>query len=66
MPGTQLGDLVKAATAIITIAADGKAPLHQPLGSGSYGLVKTRLDTLAADIENGRELTFSTDLRDNA
>ncbi|WP_067509430.1 SDR family NAD(P)-dependent oxidoreductase [Actinoplanes sp. TFC3] len=66
MPGTQLGDPVKAATAIISVATGAKAPLHQLLGSDSYGLAKARLDTLTADVENGRDLAASTDIARNA
>jgi NAD(P)-dependent dehydrogenase (short-subunit alcohol dehydrogenase family) len=61
MPGTQLGDPVKAAAAIIEVAAGGKPPLHQLLGSDSYGLAKARIEALTADVENGREVAFSTD-----
>ncbi|GAA3805548.1 hypothetical protein GCM10022226_26940 [Sphaerisporangium flaviroseum] len=66
MPGTQLGDPVKAAAAIMDVAADGKAPLHQLLGSDSYGLAKARIDALTADVENGREVAFSTDITPDA
>ncbi|TDC65743.1 SDR family NAD(P)-dependent oxidoreductase [Micromonospora sp. KC207] len=66
MPGTQLGDPVKAAAAIIEVAANGKAPLHQLLGSDSYGLAKARIDALTADVENGREVAFSTDITPDA
>jgi NAD(P)-dependent dehydrogenase (short-subunit alcohol dehydrogenase family) len=66
MPGTQLGDPVKAAAAIIDVAADVKAPLHQLLGSDSYGLAKARIDALTADVENGREVAFSTDITPDA
>jgi NAD(P)-dependent dehydrogenase (short-subunit alcohol dehydrogenase family) len=62
MPGTQLGDPVKAAAAIISVATGGRAPLHQLLGSDSYGLAKARIDALTADVENGRELALSTDV----
>ncbi|MEV6693105.1 SDR family NAD(P)-dependent oxidoreductase [Micromonospora sp. NPDC051196] len=65
MPGTQLGDPVKAATAIITVADSGKAPLHQLLGSDSYGLARSRIETLTNDVETGRELAFSTDITQN-
>ncbi|WP_435233678.1 SDR family NAD(P)-dependent oxidoreductase [Micromonospora aurantiaca (nom. illeg.)] len=61
MPGTQLGDPVKAAAAIVEVAVGGRAPLHQVLGSDSYGLAKARVTTLLADIEAGRELALSTD-----
>jgi NAD(P)-dependent dehydrogenase (short-subunit alcohol dehydrogenase family) len=61
MAGTQLGDPVKAAAAIIEIGTAGKAPLHQLLGSDSYSLAKARVTALTEDIETGRELAFSTD-----
>jgi NAD(P)-dependent dehydrogenase (short-subunit alcohol dehydrogenase family) len=62
MPGTQLGDPVKAAAAIIEVAAGGRAPRHQLLGSDSYGLAKARVQALTADIEAGRELALTTDV----
>jgi NAD(P)-dependent dehydrogenase (short-subunit alcohol dehydrogenase family) len=63
MPGTQLGDPVKVAAAMIRVADEGTAPLHQVLGSDSYGLIKARLDALSADVEAGRDLALSTDFR---
>ncbi|MEH1029669.1 SDR family NAD(P)-dependent oxidoreductase [Micromonospora profundi] len=62
MPGTQLGDPVRAATAIIEVAASGEAPLHQLLGSDSYSLARARIDSLTADVEAGRELAYTTDI----
>jgi NAD(P)-dependent dehydrogenase (short-subunit alcohol dehydrogenase family) len=62
MPGTQLGDPARAATAIITVAESGTAPLHQILGSDSYGLATTRIESLTADIEAGRALATTTDI----
>ncbi len=62
MPGTQLGDPVRAAAAIIKVAVDGDAPLHQLLGSDSYGLAQARIEALTADIEAGRALTVTTDI----
>lgn len=61
MPGSQLGDPVRAATAIITMARSGDAPLHQVLGSDSYGLATAKVDALRADLEAGRELAHTTD-----
>lgn len=63
MPGTQLGDPVRAAAAIMRVADEGKAPLRQLLGSDSYGLARARLEALEADVEAGRELAMSTDFR---
>jgi hypothetical protein len=62
MPGTQLGDPARAATAIITVARTGAAPLHQILGSDSYALATTRIESLTGDIEAGRELAVTTDI----
>ncbi|MEU8610060.1 SDR family NAD(P)-dependent oxidoreductase [Actinoplanes sp. NPDC048791] len=62
MPGTQLGDPARAATAIITVAESGTAPLHQILGSDSYALATTRIESLTADIEAGRVLAITTDI----
>jgi NAD(P)-dependent dehydrogenase (short-subunit alcohol dehydrogenase family) len=62
MPGTQLGDPARAATAIITVAESGSAPLHQILGSDSYALATTRIESLTADIEAGRALATTTDI----
>ncbi|MGY4909460.1 hypothetical protein [Micromonospora aurantiaca (nom. illeg.)] len=64
MPGTQLGDPVTAAAAVIEVAVGGTAPLHQVLGSDSYDLAKARVATLLADIEAGRELALTTDVDD--
>ncbi|PJJ72435.1 short-subunit dehydrogenase [Diaminobutyricimonas aerilata] len=62
MPGTQLGDPSKAATAIITVATSGDAPLHQLLGSDSVGLAEVRVQALTADIEAARGLAVTTDI----
>ena len=62
MPGTQLGDPVKAAAAIIEVAVRGDAPLHQVLGSDSYDLAKARVAALLSDIEAGRELALTSDV----
>ncbi|MEU8080953.1 SDR family NAD(P)-dependent oxidoreductase [Catellatospora citrea] len=62
MPGTQLGDPVKAAQAIITMAVSGQAPLHQLLGSDSYQLAKAKIESLAGDIETGHALAVTTDI----
>ncbi|MGW4946196.1 SDR family NAD(P)-dependent oxidoreductase [Actinoplanes sp. NPDC004185] len=66
MPGTQLGDPARAATAIITVAEAGTAPLHQILGSDSYALATTRIESLTADIEAGRALATTTDITEAA
>jgi NAD(P)-dependent dehydrogenase (short-subunit alcohol dehydrogenase family) len=62
MPGTQLGDPAKAATAIITVATSGQASLHQLLGSDSVSLAAARLQTLSDDFKAARELAVTTDI----
>jgi len=62
MPGTQLGDPAKAATAIITVATMGHAPLHQLLGSDSLAIASGAVEGLTAEIEQGRALAVTTDI----
>ncbi|MCA2211616.1 SDR family NAD(P)-dependent oxidoreductase [Jidongwangia harbinensis] len=62
MPGTQLGDPAKVVAAIIAVASNAASPLHQVLGSDSYGLAQARLESLRSDVEAGRELALTTDV----
>ncbi len=62
MPGTQLGDPVRVAAAIIEVAVTGDAPLHQLLGSDSYSLAQARVAALAADVAAGHRLAVTTDI----
>ena len=62
MPGTQLGDPVKAAAAIVSIAVDGGAPLHQVLGSDAHALAGAKIEALRADVEAGHALATTTDI----
>lgn len=62
MPGTQLGDPVRAAAAIITVGTGPTAPLHQLLGSDSLELAEARVKALAADIDAARGLAVTTDI----
>jgi NAD(P)-dependent dehydrogenase (short-subunit alcohol dehydrogenase family) len=61
MPGTQLGDPVKAAAAFITIAERSDGPLRQQLGSDSSGFAAAKVDALRDDVSAGRALAESTD-----
>lgn len=63
LQGSQLGDPVKGAEAIIGIAVAGAGPLHQLLGSDSYEYAQAKVAALRGDIEAGRELAFTTDHR---
>lgn len=62
MPGTQLGDPVKAAAAIIAVATTGDAPLHQILGTDALGLAESRVQALRNDVEASRDLAVTTDI----
>lgn len=62
MPGTQLGDPAKAAAAIIQVAVTGDAPLHQLLGSDSYGIATGAIEGLKAEFELGKALAATTDI----
>ncbi len=59
--GSQLGDPVKGAEAMIKIAAIGEGPLNQLLGSDAYAFAHNRIAALTADVEAGRELALTTD-----
>lgn len=61
MQGTQLGDPVKGAAAIIDIAMTGQGPLHQLLGSDSVSMAQGQLDALTADVRTGHDLAVTTD-----
>ena len=61
LQGSQLGDPVKGAKAIIKIAVAGDGPLNQLVGSDSYQYAQARIAALTADVEAGRELALTTD-----
>lgn len=63
LQGSQLGDPVRGAEAIITLAVRGDGPVNQLLGSDSYEFAQARLAALTADFEAGRELAMTTDHR---
>lgn len=62
MPGTQLGDPVRAAEAVVRVVEAGDAPLHQLLGSDTLSLVEGQLEALRADLEASRALAVATDV----
>ena len=61
MQGSQLGDPVMGAAAIISLAVSGHDRLRQILGSDCYAFANGKIDALKADVEAGRELAFTTD-----
>ncbi|MDG6108648.1 SDR family NAD(P)-dependent oxidoreductase [Dactylosporangium aurantiacum] len=62
MPGTQLGDPARAAAAIIAVAREGTAPLHQVLGSDAHDLATAQVRALTADLSAGHALALTTDI----
>lgn len=61
LQGSQLGDPVKGAAAIVSLVATGEGPLRRLLGSDAYSYATGKVRALQADIEAGRELAHSTD-----
>ena len=61
MPGTQLGDPVKAASEIVALAEKGRGPLRQLLGSDSLALAGAKIEAMQADFEAGKDLSRTTD-----
>lgn len=63
LQGSQLGDPVKGAAAVIDIAVTGGGPLHQLLGSDAVSYAEAKIDALVADVKAGRDLALTTDHR---
>ena len=61
MSGTQVGDPVRAAEAMIAIANGTQAPRHLPLGVWGYNALTERLEKVRQDMEALRELSVSAD-----
>ena len=59
--GSQLGDPVKAAQAMLTIIDSPMPPAHLLLGSDALNLVRDKLAAMANDIATWEALTRSTD-----
>lgn len=64
LSGSQPGDPVRAAHAIVRIVEDGNGPLRQQLGSDSAEMAEGKVNALATDIAAGRQLAHSTDYAD--
>lgn len=60
MNGTQVGDPEKAATALITLAESKNPPVRLFLGSDAYARATAKLDVIKTDLENWKDLTYST------
>ncbi|MBB4904944.1 SDR family NAD(P)-dependent oxidoreductase [Actinophytocola algeriensis] len=61
LQGSQLGDPVKGATAIVSLVESGDGPRHQLLGSDACVYATAKVKALTEDIDAGRELAHSTD-----
>jgi NAD(P)-dependent dehydrogenase (short-subunit alcohol dehydrogenase family) len=59
--GQQPGDPDRAAEAVIAAVESDEPPLRLLLGKAAYEIATARLDTLRANFEAWRELTFGTD-----
>jgi NAD(P)-dependent dehydrogenase (short-subunit alcohol dehydrogenase family) len=61
LPGNQLGDPEKVAKLIIKLSQNPEPPLRMLTGSDAYQFANYKIDALKTEIENNKELTFSTD-----
>jgi NAD(P)-dependent dehydrogenase (short-subunit alcohol dehydrogenase family) len=61
LPGNQLGDPEKVAALIIKLSQNPEPPLRMLTGSDAYQFANYKIDSLKTEIENNKELTFSTD-----
>ncbi|MFB7907273.1 oxidoreductase [Kitasatospora sp. NPDC056076] len=56
----QPGDPVKAARAIVTVAASDAPPVRLPLGADCVARVESKLETVAKELDTWRELALDT------
>lgn len=63
LQGSQLGDPVKGAVAIIDMALSGTGPRNQLLGSDAVAYAQARIEALSADVAAGTQLALTTDHR---
>lgn len=66
MAGRQIGDPVKAATAILKLVDTAQPPLHLLLGSDALRRAREKLDTVIDEIDRWEDVTRSTDHEDGA
>jgi NAD(P)-dependent dehydrogenase (short-subunit alcohol dehydrogenase family) len=59
--GKQAGDPKKAAAAVLALVASDNPPVHLLLGTDALGLVRSKLEAFAGEIDEGEALTRSTD-----
>ena len=56
------GDLAKMADAVVDVATRPRAPLRLALGSDAYATIRRGLTTRLAELEDQKQIAFSTDL----
>ncbi|KMQ68744.1 short-chain dehydrogenase [Chryseobacterium sp. FH2] len=61
LAGKQPGNPEKAAEVMITLADHPNPPVHLCLGSDSYHLAKDKIQTFETELEEWKEISFSTD-----
>jgi len=61
MPGTQLGDPVAGAAAVVDLVTAGGSRLRHLLGSDSYAYAGAKVEALRADVEASRPVAVTTD-----
>jgi short-subunit dehydrogenase len=59
--GKQLGDPLKAASAILDVIESSNPPAHLLLGSDALALVRQKIESFSAEIDRWETLTRSTD-----
>lgn len=58
--GNQPGDPVKAASAMIQIAAEPNPPMHLLLGPDAFGMAENKIKALQADMDQWKAMSMST------
>ncbi|MEM8830908.1 MAG: SDR family oxidoreductase [Cyanobacteria bacterium P01_G01_bin.19] len=58
--GKQPGDPAKAVAAMIQAVESGNPPLRLPLGADAVGAIETKLESVKADVDAGREVALDT------
>jgi NAD(P)-dependent dehydrogenase (short-subunit alcohol dehydrogenase family) len=61
IPGNQPGDPEKAALAFIKLAESQNPPLHFFMGSDSFGMANSKIETLKNELNSNEALSKSTD-----
>ena len=60
--GNQSGDPIKAARAMMEVAATDNPPLHLFLGADAYDMANQKIEQVQADLSAWKELATATDV----